>query len=79
MWNKPKALPLFDCKVKCSSLIRKSALFFTNAGHIIGASIELTIENKVLVFSVMLVDNDALMYPPTKPQKADYVFLESTY
>jgi hypothetical protein len=28
---------------------------------------------------VMLVDNDALMYPPTKPQKADYVFLESTY
>jgi metallo-beta-lactamase family protein len=57
-----------------------SAIFF-NAGHIIGAcSIELTIENKTLVFSGDVGrDNDALMYPPTKPKKADYVFLESTY
>jgi metallo-beta-lactamase family protein len=54
---------------------------FINAGHIIGAcSIELTIENKVLVFSGDIGrDDDALMYPPTKPKKADYVFLESTY
>lgn len=54
---------------------------FINAGHIIGAcSIELTIENKTLVFSGDIGrDNDVLMYPPTKPKKADYIFLESTY
>lgn len=54
---------------------------FTNAGHIIGAcSIELNLENKTLVFSGDIGrDNDVLMYAPTKPKKADYVFLESTY
>ena len=54
---------------------------FTNAGHIIGAcSIELILENKTLVFSGDIGrDNDELMYPPTKPKKADYIFLESTY
>lgn len=54
---------------------------FTNAGHIIGAcSIELKLENKTLVFSGDIGrDNDVLMYPPTKPKKADYIFLESTY
>lgn len=54
---------------------------FVNAGHIIGAcSIELIIENKTLVFSGDIGrDNDALMYPPTRPKKADYIFLESTY
>ncbi|CAM2790477.1 MBL fold metallo-hydrolase RNA specificity domain-containing protein [Flavobacterium frigoris] len=54
---------------------------FVNAGHIIGAcSIELKLENKILVFSGDIGrDNDVLMYPPTKPKKADYVFLESTY
>ncbi len=54
---------------------------FTNAGHIIGAcSIELNLEGKTLVFSGDIGrDNDVLMYPPTKPKKADYLFLESTY
>ncbi|OOG70420.1 MBL fold metallo-hydrolase RNA specificity domain-containing protein [Flavobacterium sp. A45] len=54
---------------------------FTNAGHILGAcTIELHLENKVLVFSGDIGrDNDVLMFPPTKPKKADYVFLESTY
>ena len=54
---------------------------FTNAGHIIGAcSIELKLEGKILVFSGDLGrDNDVLMFPPTRPTKADYVFLESTY
>lgn len=54
---------------------------FINAGHIIGAcSIELILENKTLVFSGDIGrDNDVLMYPPTKPKKADYIFLESTY
>ena len=54
---------------------------FSNAGHIIGAcSIELNLEGKTLVFSGDIGrDNDVLMYPPTKPKKADYLFLESTY
>jgi metallo-beta-lactamase family protein len=54
---------------------------FVNAGHIIGASsIELMVEGKTLVFSGDIGrDNDVLMFPPTKPEKADYVFLESTY
>ncbi len=53
----------------------------TNAGHILGAcSVELKLEDKTLVFSGDIGrDNDVLMYPPTKPNKADYVFLESTY
>ncbi len=54
---------------------------YTNAGHILGAcSIEVKLEGKSLVFSGDVGrDDDILMYPPTKPQKADYVFLESTY
>ena len=54
---------------------------YTNAGHIIGAcTIELQLENKILVFSGDIGrDNDALMYPPTKPKRGDYIFLESTY
>lgn len=54
---------------------------FRSSGHIIGAcSIELTIENKVLVFSGDIGrDNDVLMFPPVRPRKADFVFLESTY
>lgn len=54
---------------------------FTNAGHIIGAcSITVNIEGKTLVFSGDIGrDNDVLMFAPTKPAKADYVFLESTY
>jgi metallo-beta-lactamase family protein len=78
-----KVFPLFkviklDAHVPLDSEI--SAVFI-NAGHILGAcSIELTIENKVLVFSGDVGrDNDTLMYPPTKPKKADYVFIESTY
>ncbi|WP_394758827.1 MBL fold metallo-hydrolase RNA specificity domain-containing protein [Flavobacterium sp.] len=54
---------------------------YTNAGHILGAcSIELTIENKILVFSGDIGrDNDLLVFSPVKPKKADYIFLESTY
>ena len=54
---------------------------FTNAGHILGAStVTLKSENKTLVFSGDIgQDDDVLMYAPTKPKKADYVFLESTY
>lgn len=54
---------------------------FINAGHIIGAcSITLEAEGKTLVFSGDIGrDNDVLMYPPVKPKKGDYIFLESTY
>lgn len=54
---------------------------FENAGHIIGAcSITLMLEDKTLVFSGDLGrDDDVLMFPPTKPKMADYLFLESTY
>ena len=54
---------------------------FTNAGHILGAcSIALYIENQIVVFSGDIGrDNDILMFPPTKPKQADYIFLESTY
>lgn len=54
---------------------------FTNAGHILGAcSIELRIEHKTLVFSGDIGrDNDVLMFPPCRPKKADYLFMESTY
>ena len=78
-----QVLPLFRV-VKPNeqiSLDAEISAVFTNAGHIIGAcSIELILENKTLVFSGDIGrDNDVLMYPPTKPKKADYVFLESTY
>ncbi len=54
---------------------------FSNAGHIIGAcSISLSIEGKTLVFSGDIGrDDDVLMFPPVKPVKGDYIFLESTY
>lgn len=57
-----------------------SAKFF-GSGHIIGAcSIELVLEGKTLVFSGDLgQDDDVLMFPPIKPKKADYIFMESTY
>lgn len=54
---------------------------FFYAGHILGAcSIELHIDGKILVFSGDVgQDDDVLMFPPQKPTKADYIFLESTY
>jgi metallo-beta-lactamase family protein len=69
--NLNEAIPL-DAEISAS---------YVGAGHIIGAcSIELKLEGKILFFSGDIGrDNDVLMYPPTKPKKADYVFLESTY
>lgn len=66
---------------KSIEILDEISVKFTNAGHIIGAcSIELTIENKIFMFSGDLGrDDDALMFPPTKPLKGDYIFLESTY
>jgi metallo-beta-lactamase family protein len=78
-----KVFPLFRV-IKTNesiSLDAQIAAVYTNAGHIIGAcSIELQLENKILVFSGDIGrDNDVLMYPPTKPKRGDYLFLESTY
>jgi metallo-beta-lactamase family protein len=78
-----QVLPLFRIIQTNQSIAIEAeiAATFTNAGHILGAcSIALELENKTLVFSGDLGrDNDVLLYPPTKPKKADYVFLESTY
>ncbi len=78
-----KVFPLFRViNVKESvPLDAEISAVFTTSGHIIGAcSIEIVLEGKTLVFSGDLGrDNDALMFAPTKPTKADYVFLESTY
>ncbi|HBI01545.1 MAG TPA: MBL fold metallo-hydrolase [Flavobacterium sp.] len=62
-------------------LTENSYFKFFQSGHILGAcSIELNVDGKVLVFSGDVgQDDDVLMYPPKKTQKADYVFLESTY
>jgi metallo-beta-lactamase family protein len=69
---KPKEVISLDSEITAT---------FTNAGHIIGAcTVELKLENKTLVFSGDIGrDDDVLMFPPEKPEKADYIFLESTY
>ena len=78
-----KVFPYFRI-IKTNEIINLDAeisVVFSNAGHIIGAcTIELSLENKTLVFSGDIGrDNDLLVFPPVKPKKADYVFLESTY
>lgn len=54
---------------------------FKYNGHIIGATfIELEILGKMFVFSGDIGrEEDVLLFPPQKPQKADYLFVESTY
>lgn len=54
---------------------------FRYNGHIIGATfIELEIFEKSFVFSGDIGrEEDLLLFPPEKPEKADYLFMESTY
>jgi metallo-beta-lactamase family protein len=54
---------------------------FNYNGHIIGATfIELSVRGEIFCFSGDVGrKEDALLYPPKKPQQADYLFLESTY
>jgi len=54
---------------------------FTYNGHIIGATyIELDVHDKRFVFSGDIGRiNDLLLYPPIKPERADILFIESTY
>lgn len=50
-------------------------------GHILGATfIELELNGKMFVFSGDIGrEKDLLLYPPKKPSRADYLFMESTY
>ena len=54
---------------------------FLYNGHIIGATfIELDLYGKRFVFSGDIGrEKDLLLYPPEKPKRADYLFMESTY
>jgi metallo-beta-lactamase family protein len=54
---------------------------FRYNGHIIGATfIELEIFGKTFVFSGDIGrEHDLLLFPPEKPEWADYLFMESTY
>ena len=54
---------------------------FRYNGHIIGATfIELEIFGKLFVFSGDIGrEHDLLLFPPEKPEWADYLFMESTY
>lgn len=54
---------------------------FRYNGHIIGATfIELDIFGKIFVFSGDIGrEHDLLLFPPEKPERADYLFIESTY
>ncbi|MCZ4319080.1 MBL fold metallo-hydrolase [Aequorivita viscosa] len=54
---------------------------FRYNGHIIGATfIELKIFGKTFVFSGDIGrEHDLLLFPPEKPEHADYLFMESTY
>ena len=78
-----KVLPLFRVVQPNEevALDAEISAVFTNAGHILGAcSITLQLEHKTLVFSGDIGrDDDVLMFAPTQPRKADYLFLESTY
>ncbi len=64
-----------------SDLSENIKVRFRYNGHILGACfIELDIFGKRFVFSGDIGrEHDLLLYPPERPQKADYLFLESTY
>lgn len=77
-----KVFPLFKViHAEETFLAPDVSVQFIPSGHIIGAcSILLNIEGKQLVFSGDIGrSNDELMFPPQKPKKANYIFLESTY
>jgi metallo-beta-lactamase family protein len=54
---------------------------FQYNGHIIGATfIEIDVFGKIFVFSGDIGrQHDLLLYPPSQPKWADYLFIESTY
>lgn len=56
-------------------------VIFQYNGHIMGSTfIQIEADGKTFVFSGDLGrEKDKLLYPPKKPQKADYLIIESTY
>lgn len=78
-----KAISKFQSKEqdKWHSLTENIKFRFRYNGHILGSIfIELDVFGKVFVFSGDIGrEEDLLLYPPEKPQWADYLFLESTY
>ena len=66
---------------KWHSLSEQMKYRFNYNGHIIGAAfIDLEIFGKRFVFSGDIGrKEDILLYPPEKPKRADYLFVESTY
>lgn len=78
-----KTLPLFRPQEldKWIEIDKEIFCRFKYNGHIIGATfIELKIGTKIIVFSGDIGrDQDLLMNPPQKPEKADVLLIESTY
>lgn len=77
-----KVFPLFrPITAEETFLSENISVQYFPSGHIIGAcSLQLNLHGKILVFSGDVGRNtDDLMLAPQKPQKADYIFLESTY
>lgn len=78
-----ETLPLFRSKPlnEWQSIDENIRYRFRYNGHIIGATfIEMEIGDKTLVFSGDVGrENDPLLFPPEKPEKADLLFIEATY
>ncbi|MCC5914697.1 MAG: MBL fold metallo-hydrolase [Balneolaceae bacterium] len=78
-----KTVPLFQSinEGDWLELFKGIKVRFRSNGHILGAtSIEMELNGKRLVFSGDVGrQNDPLLYDPLKPQKSDYLVLESTY
>ncbi|MBK0404639.1 MBL fold metallo-hydrolase [Adhaeribacter sp. BT258] len=78
-----ETLPFFTEKVldQWYEISDQIKVRFRYNSHIIGATfIELQLGEKLLVFSGDIGrDDDVLLFPPEKPERADYLFIESTY
>lgn len=78
-----KTLNLFRAKKtdRWYQLSKSIRYRFRYSGHIIGATfIELDIFGKRFVFSGDIGrEDDFMLYPPKRPKRADYLFMESTY
>lgn len=78
-----KTIPLFQKQPinKWINIVEGIKVRFRYNGHILGATfIELEMAGKVFVFSGDIGrQKDLLLHPPEKPEKADAIFIESTY
>ena len=78
-----ETLPFFTEKVpdQWHEISDQIKVRFRYNSHIIGATfIELQLGERRLVFSGDIGrDDDLLLFPPKKPERADYLFIESTY